>query len=277
MLICRGELVLRNPTIEEVADCLGLNAAVDVGVVRDMLVIGGGPGGAGRGGVRRVRGTRRPRDREPRARRPGRLELEDRELPRVPHRHLRPGAGRAGVHPGREVRRQRRHRARGREARCCERKPFAVELATGDVVRGRSRGRRVGRAVPQAAARAAGGVRGRRRLLRRVRDGGQLCDDEEVVVVGGGNSAGQAAMFLARDETAAQPRPTCTCWCAAPGLADSMSRYLIQRIEESPRITLRTRTEIDGARGRVAPRAVRLARLRHRRGGGRARSATSSR
>jgi thioredoxin reductase (NADPH) len=35
----------------------------------------------------------------------------------------------------------------------------------------------------------------------------------------------------------------------APGLADSMSRYLIRRIEESPNITLHTRTHITALAG----------------------------
>src|SRR5262245_34361591 len=45
VLICRGELVLRNPSLGEVADCLGFNAAIDVERLRDVLVVGGGPAG----------------------------------------------------------------------------------------------------------------------------------------------------------------------------------------------------------------------------------------
>ena len=64
----------------------------------------------------------------------------------------------------------------------------------------------------------------------------QLCGAADVVVVGGGNSAGQAAVFLS--ETARHVHML----VRAPHLADSMSRYLIRRIEESPNITcIRTR------------------------------------
>jgi thioredoxin reductase (NADPH) len=70
-----------------------------------------------------------------------------------------------------------------------------------------------------------------------------LCAGQEVVVVGGGNSAGQAAIFLSRH-------------CAhvhvlvrGPGLAATMSRYLIERIEASERITLRPYTEVTSLEG----------------------------
>jgi thioredoxin reductase (NADPH) len=61
--------------------------------------------------------------------------------------------------------------------------------------------------------------------------------------VGGGNSAGQAAVFLA------QTAKRVHILVRAGGLADSMSRYLIRRIEENPRIVLRTKTEIVALEG----------------------------
>ena len=45
VLICRGELVLRNPTNAEVADCLGFNDAIDQTHVRDLVIVGAGPAG----------------------------------------------------------------------------------------------------------------------------------------------------------------------------------------------------------------------------------------
>jgi thioredoxin reductase (NADPH) len=61
--------------------------------------------------------------------------------------------------------------------------------------------------------------------------------------VGGGNSAGQAAVFLA------QAAKRVYMLVRASGLAESMSRYLIRRIEQSPAIELRTNTEIVGLEG----------------------------
>jgi len=45
VVICRGETVLRNPTNQEVADCLGFNQAVDQSEVRDLVIVGAGPAG----------------------------------------------------------------------------------------------------------------------------------------------------------------------------------------------------------------------------------------
>jgi thioredoxin reductase (NADPH) len=71
----------------------------------------------------------------------------------------------------------------------------------------------------------------------------RLCDGKEVIIVGGGNSAGQAAVFLAT---------TCRhvhILVRGAGLAESMSRYLIRRIEDSPNITLHAHTEIEQVQG----------------------------
>ena len=66
----------------------------------------------------------------------------------------------------------------------------------------------------------------------------QLCGGEEVVVVGGGNSAGQAAVFLSRTTKHVH------ILVRGEGLAATMSDYLVQRIEQSPHITLHTRSAI---------------------------------
>jgi thioredoxin reductase (NADPH) len=45
VVICRGEIVLRNPTNQQVADCLGFNETVDQTQVHDLVIIGAGPSG----------------------------------------------------------------------------------------------------------------------------------------------------------------------------------------------------------------------------------------
>jgi thioredoxin reductase (NADPH) len=67
---------------------------------------------------------------------------------------------------------------------------------------------------------------------------GKLCAGQDVALVGGGNSAGQAAVFLSGHAKKV--------WMLVrgQGLADSMSRYLIDRIAATPNIELLPRTEI---------------------------------
>ena len=45
VLICRGQIVLRNPSNQEIADCIGFNESIDQTHVRDLLIIGAGPSG----------------------------------------------------------------------------------------------------------------------------------------------------------------------------------------------------------------------------------------
>ncbi|MEM7643314.1 MAG: FAD-dependent oxidoreductase [Pseudomonadota bacterium] len=71
----------------------------------------------------------------------------------------------------------------------------------------------------------------------------QFCTGTEAVVVGGGNSAGQAAVFLSRHASHVHVL------VRGPGLADSMSDYLVSRIDRSPAITLHTRTELTALDG----------------------------
>ncbi len=76
--------------------------------------------------------------------------------------------------------------------------------------------------------------------------------DEDVLVVGGGNSAGQAAAHLARHARSVRVA------VRGEGLSSTMSRYLVNRIERSPRIEVLTRTEVAALHGRGALDAVTL-------------------
>jgi thioredoxin reductase (NADPH) len=71
----------------------------------------------------------------------------------------------------------------------------------------------------------------------------KVCGGDEVIIVGGGNSAGQAAVFLSR--TARHVHML----VRADDLAESMSRYLIRRIEDAPNITLHARCQIEALEG----------------------------
>ncbi|WP_404977604.1 FAD-dependent oxidoreductase [Aquincola sp. J276] len=83
------------------------------------------------------------------------------------------------------------------------------------------------------------------------------CAQAEVALVGGGNSAGQAAVFLS------QHASRVFMLVRGPGLAATMSRYLIDRIAASPRIELLTRTELTGLHGDES-QGLKAASWRHR-------------
>ena len=78
-----------------------------------------------------------------------------------------------------------------------------------------------------------------------------ICQGDDVIVVGGGNSAGQAAVFLSGHGRHVNM------FVRGPGLAESMSRYLIRRIEETPNIELRTSTRLEALEGAQSLERVR--------------------
>jgi thioredoxin reductase (NADPH) len=80
----------------------------------------------------------------------------------------------------------------------------------------------------------------------------RLCADSPVVIAGAGNSAGQAGMFLAESGSSV------TFVIRGPDLNASMSRYLVERIEEDSRIGVLTNTQVTGVDGDRSLGSVRL-------------------
>ena len=89
VLICRGQLVLRKPSNQQIADCLGFNESIDQTQVRDLVVIGAGPSGLAASEYMAP-----PKDlmfwswRQVH-RWSGRFKLKDRKLFRISHRDFR--------------------------------------------------------------------------------------------------------------------------------------------------------------------------------------------
>jgi thioredoxin reductase (NADPH) len=236
VLICRGELVLRNPSNQKIADCLGFNESIDQTHVRDLIVIGAGPSGL----AAAVYGASEGLDvlvletGSPGGQAGSSSKIEN---------YLGFPTGISGQDlAGRAYNQAQKFGADILIAKAtrliCDRKPYLVEVENGSRISART-------------IMIATGAEYRRppckNLLRFEGTGvyygatfveAQLCGGEEVIVVGGGNSAGQAAVFLA--ETAKRVHML----VRSAGLAESMSRYLIRRIEESATIELRTNTEI---------------------------------
>jgi len=88
---------------------------------------------------------------------------------------------------------------------------------------------------------------------------GRLCAAQEVALVGGGNSAGQAAVYLATQAAKV--------WLIVRGrsLEASMSRYLIDRIAAQPNIAVLTEAEVSALEGEGG--ALEAIRWRRRRTG----------
>jgi thioredoxin reductase (NADPH) len=125
----------------------------------------------------------------------------------------------------------------------CDAKPYKLRLEDGEVVRTRAiviaTGARYRRPDwPELARFEGAGI-----FYSATHLEAQMCTNEPVVVVGGGNSAGQAAVFLAGIAARVEVL------VRGEGLAESMSRYLIQRIADSANVRLRTRTQIEALEG----------------------------
>lgn len=236
VVICWGEHVLRKPTVKELADCLGLGN-FDEGVRRDVVVVGAGPAGlaaavysASEGLDVLVLESYAPGGQ---AGSSSRIEnylgfpmgVSGNELAaRAFFQAEKFGASIAVARTAAELE--------------CNQRPYRVRLASDCTVDTHAIVIATGAEYRKPDCEEAVRFEGVGLYYAATPVESKVCTGEEVVVVGGGNSAGQAATFIAG--------------CAkrvymlvrGEGLSESMSQYLIGRIEETPNIELRTCTEI---------------------------------
>src|SRR6266478_1311331 len=242
VVICSARSVLRNPSIQELAECLGLNSAIDESQVRDLIIVGAGPSGlaaavyaASEGLDALVIETATPGGQAGSS-----SKIEN---------YLGFPTGISGQElAARAIAQSEKFGAKMMVAHSvarldCERRPYKVVLDNGNRIAGR------------AVVIATGAQYNKPRIANLERFEGQgiyygatymeaqLCEQEEIIVVGGGNSARQAAVFLS--QTARKVHML----VRSGELSDTMSRYLIQRIEENPAIELHYKTEIAGLDG----------------------------
>ena len=242
VLICRRAIVLRNPSNREIVDCLAFNEGIDQKHVRDMIVVGAGPAGL----AAAVYGASEGLDvlviesNSPGGQAGASSKIENYlGFPTgISGRELAGNAYTQAQKFGAQM-----LIAKNAKGLACDRRPYALKVDDGEK-------------VPARTVVIATGAQYRRLSLEnlaRFEGAGvyyvathlesQSCAGEEVVIVGGGNSAGQAAVFLA------QTARRVYVLVRSDGLAESMSRYLIRRIEESANIELRSNTEVIGLSG----------------------------
>jgi thioredoxin reductase (NADPH) len=242
VVIATGEDVLRNPTTAALADALGLTETLDPARIHDVVVVGAGPAGLAAAVYAASEG-----------------------LDTIVIEGMAPG-GQAGTSSkienylgfptgisgqalaGRAQVQAQKFGARLVVSRSvasvdCSEAPYAITLDDGAVIRARAvvvatgaRYRKLD--LPRYAELENSGIY----YAATAMEAG-LCAGQVAVVVGGGNSAGQAAIFLARTVKHVHML------VRGKGLAETMSSYLIERIEASDRITLHPFTEVTELEG----------------------------
>jgi thioredoxin reductase (NADPH) len=242
VLICRGEQVLRNPSNAEAAKCFGLNAGIDENAVYDLIVVGAGPSGLAAAvyGASEGLNVLVVESNAPGGQAGSSSRIEN---------YLGFPTGISGLElANRAFVQAEKFGANIAVARAalglkCDRMPYTVDLEEGGTVHGRSVILAAGAQYRKLDLPNLSQFEGVGIYYGATKVEGQLCGNQDVIVVGGGNSAGQAALFLsgiARRVYLVVRRAS---------LADTMSRYLISRIEACEQITFQPRTEIEALEG----------------------------
>jgi thioredoxin reductase (NADPH) len=237
VLICRGQTVLRNPCNTEVASHLGLNPDSDDESLYDVIVVGAGPAGLAAAVYGASEGLR-VRVLEGSA--PGGQAGSSSRI----ENYLGFPAGLSGQElTERALLQAQKFGAQiaisqSAARLICGKPNLAIQLASGKLIEGKSIIVAAGAAYRRPSISNLSRFEGAGIYYGATNVESKLCQGKEIVIVGGGNSAGQAATFLSNQARHVH------LLVRGSGLSDTMSRYLIHRIEECPSITLRTFTEI---------------------------------
>ena len=233
--------VFHNPSIEEMAECFGLSRVAD-GRIYDVIVVGAGPAGlatavyaASEGlGVLIVDAVA-----------PGGQASTSSKIENylgfptgISGRELAQRAYVQATKFGAEVAAPRS--AVGLDV---SERPYILDIGAGQTARGRTVVIATGAQYRRLPLDNARDYEGRGIYFGATFMESRMCGGQEVVVVGGGNSAGQAAVFLSQQAKHVHV----VIWSGS--VEHSMSKYLIHRIDASPRITLHPHTEITGLHG----------------------------
>jgi thioredoxin reductase (NADPH) len=242
VVICNGQTVLRNPSTQTLADCLGFNVSIDQTQVRDLIIVGAGPSGlaaavyaASEGLDALVIETDAPGGQ---AGSSSKIEnylgfptgISGQELSaRALTQAQKFGAKMMVAHKVVQLK--------------CQRRPYEVVLDNDHTLAARAIVISTGAQYNKPAIANLQEFEGKGIYYGATYIESQLCGDEPVVVVGGGNSAGQAAVYLS------QSAKKVHLLVRSGELSETMSRYLIQRITDNPGIEMHYRTEIVALQG----------------------------
>jgi len=242
VIICNARGVLRNPTTQELAKCLGFNRNIEATQVRDVVIVGAGPAGlaaavyaASEGLDVLVIETEAPGGQAGSS-----SKIEN---------YLGFPMGISGVNlTNRATTQAQKFGAKMMIASSvarlnCDQRPYEVKLDDGQAFLARSIVIASGAQYNKPEIANLAKFEGQGVYYGATFIEAQACGSDEVIVVGGGNSAGQAAVYLAQNAGKVHML------VRSSKLSDTMSRYLIQRIEENPKIDVRYCTEIIGLEG----------------------------
>jgi thioredoxin reductase (NADPH) len=242
VVICSGKNVLRNPTTQRLAECLGFSDKVDESRIRDVVIVGAGPAGLAAAVYAASEGLDAV---VIEADFPGGQAGSSSKI----ENYIGFPTGISGLElTGRAVFQAEKFGAQMLVGQRvvqfqCDQRPYRLLLENGSILQARS------------IVIAAGAQYNKPNIanLKQFEGNGvyyaatfmeaQLCGGDEVIVIGGGNSAGQAAVFLA--ETAHKVYML----VRGKTLSDTMSRYLTQRIMQHPVIELHLEAELQSLEG----------------------------
>ena len=242
VVICNNRTVLRHPTIQELANCLDLNAHIERTDVRDVVIVGAGPAGL----AAAVYGASEGLD----------VLVIESDSPggqagsssRIEN-YLGFPMGISGTElAGRAATQAQKFGANVMVANNvtklnCDNRPYELTVDGGQTIRARSVVIASGAQYKKPKLDNLKQFEGQGIYYGATYIEAQLCGKDDLIVVGGGNSAGQAAVYLSQNAGKVHML------VRSNQLSDTMSRYLIQRIEENPAIEVHYCTEIVGLEG----------------------------
>jgi len=242
VVVCSGKAVQRNPTTQQLAQCLGLSGKVDEAHILDVAIVGAGPAGLAAAVYAASEGLDTV---VIEADFPGGQAGSSSKI----ENYLGFPTGVSGL----ELTRRGVVQAEKFGAQMmvgqrvvnfqCEQRPYRLSLENGDILHARSIIIAAGAQYNTPNVANLKKFEGNGIYYAATFMESQLCGGDEVVVIGGGNSAGQAAIFLA--ETAQKVYML----VRGKTLSETMSRYLTQRITTHPVIELHLETELVSLEG----------------------------